>query len=118
MSDNSENSTGSSIYRNVKWSRDKESYVLRNASGLVLLRTKQPAILYDSATGKLFRHGDHERVQKYAASMRADYAATGNTVSYLNLHVYTSKTFLVDDLNKCLTEDGYCKVIHTRLHTQ
>jgi hypothetical protein len=118
VSDEAVKGDSGGIYRNVKWSRDKDSYVLRNAAGLVLLRTKQPAILYDSATGKLFRYGDYERVAKHHASMRSDYAATGDMVSYLNLSLLTSKTFNVDDLNKCLVDDGHCKVIHERLRIQ
>ena len=100
------------------WSFDKGSYVLRDKAGITVLRTKQPAILYNQKNGQLYRHGDFERISRYAAKMRFELIICDRAADALDVVVFSSKQFSLAELNRCINEPGYCLVYQTRLNRQ
>lgn len=102
----------------MKWAREGDSYYLRNPDGMLILRTKKPAVLYDKRNGRMHRCGDFERVERYAAKMRADYIRIGDVDSAMDLVLLSSAQFSVEELNRCIGEPGYCLTMHKRISTQ
>lgn len=106
------------IYEGMKWAHENGSYVLRNSEGLVVLRTKEPTVLFNQRTGQLLRSGDRERIVKLAAKMRADLIRIDNIDQARDIVMLTSRSFSVKELNLCLGEPGYCAVLYRRLAVQ
>lgn len=105
--------------RQNKYERTKDgAYVLRDERGKMLISTTYPAVLFDRDTGLLHKHGDFARLRKIAAEMRSKYARVGARELAVNLTIYASATFDIEELNRCLSIDGYCKSMHERLSKQ
>lgn len=93
-------------------------YVLRDTDGKMVLKTMCPAILFDRDSGTLHKHGDFDLVRKTAAEMRAKYARVGAKDMAVDLVVYASKNFNLEELNKCLAVSDYCKTFMEKMSKQ
>jgi len=103
----------------MNWIYDRGSYVLKASDGTTtVLRTKQPALLYNARSGQLYRHGDYDRVIKYAARMRLELTVVGRVQEALDIVVFTSTRFSLVELNRCVSETGYCLVLQERISRQ
>lgn len=91
------------------------TYVLRDEKGKLLITTKQPAILFDQNTGTLHKHGDYKRLLNIMLDMKKKFARVQATDQAKNLVLFTSKTFSVEELNRCLATEGYCKTLYERM---
>lgn len=102
----------------LQYEKTANTYVLRDKKGKQLINTDYPAILFDRDSGTLHKHGDYKIIRKIAAEMRAKYARVGAHDMAKDLVIFASRTFPIDELNKCLSVSGYCKLMFERISKQ
>ena len=78
------------------------------------LRTDTVAIAFDARTGELHEHGSPSRIHSWALNTRRRLRSSG-ALDRANDIVVVSGPLPVDEINKCLTIDGYCRRMFTRL---
>ena len=78
------------------------------------LCTDTVAIAFDAHTGVLHEHGSPSRIQSWAINTRRRLRASGALASANSL-VVVSGPLPVDEINKCLHIEGYCRRMLTRL---
>ena len=79
------------------------------------LRTDTVAIAFEVSTGALREHGSPLRIHCWANNTRRRLRASG-ALDRANDLVVVSGPLPVDEINKCLKIDGYCRDLFTRLH--
>jgi len=79
------------------------------------LRTDTVAIAFEASTGVLCEHGSPLRIHCWANNMRRRLRA-GGALDRANDLVVVSGPLPVDEINKCLKINGYCRAMLTRLH--
>jgi hypothetical protein len=80
------------------------------------LKTDSVAIAFDASTGALREHGSPPRIHSWANNTRRRLRASG-ALDRANDIVVISGPLPVDEINKCLKIDGYCRDMFTRLAT-
>ncbi|MDO9195261.1 hypothetical protein [Rhodoferax sp.] len=80
------------------------------------LKTDNVAIAFDVRTGVLHEHGSPVRIQSWATTARRRLRAAGALESANDI-VVVSGPLPVDEINKCLRINGYCRRMFTRLAT-
>ena len=80
------------------------------------LKTDTVAIAFDRRTGDLHEHGSPVRIQSWAAHTRRRWRAAGAWDRAENI-VVVSGPLPVDEINKCLSIQGYCGHMFRRLAT-
>lgn len=80
------------------------------------LKTDTVAIAFDASTGTLREHGSPPRIHSWANNTRRRLRANG-ALDRANDIVVVSGPLPVDEINKCLKIDGYCRDMFTRLAT-
>jgi hypothetical protein len=80
------------------------------------LKTDTVAIAFDASTGKLHEHGAPGRIQSWATTARRRLRASGADDSANDI-VVVSGPLPVDEINKCLAINGYCRHMFRRLST-
>ena len=80
------------------------------------LKTDAVAIAFDRSTGALHEHGSPLRIHCWASNTRRRLRAAGAWDSAEDL-VVVSGPLPVDEINKCLSIQGYCRSMFTRLST-
>ena len=80
------------------------------------LRTATVAIAFDVSTGELHEHGSPTRIHSWATTARRRLRAAGALESANDI-VVVSGPLPVDEINKCLQIDGYCRRLLQRLAT-
>ena len=80
------------------------------------LKTDTVAIAFDRRTGALHEHGSPVRIQSWAAHTRRRLRAAGDWHSAEDI-VVVSGPLPVDEINKCLAIQGYCRSMFKRLST-
>lgn len=80
------------------------------------LRTDTVAIAFDRSTGTLHEHGSPQRIHSWASNTRRRLRAAGSWASAEDL-VVVSGPLPVDEINKCLAIQGYCRNMFNRLST-
>ena len=80
------------------------------------LMTETVAIAFDARTGKLHEHGHPSRIHSWASNTRRRLRAAGD-YDRANDIVVVSGPLPVDEINKCLQINGYCRRMFTRLAT-
>jgi len=80
------------------------------------LKTDTVAIAFDASTGALKEHGSPLRIHSWANNARRRLRASG-ALDRANDIVVVSGPLPVDEINKCLKLDGYCREMFTRLAT-
>jgi len=80
------------------------------------LLTDTVAIAFDRSTGALHEHGSPVRIQSWATNARRRLRAAGNWDSAEDI-VVVSGPLPVDEINKCLSIEGYCRSMYKRLST-
>jgi len=80
------------------------------------LRTDSVAIAFEASTGALREHGSPLRIHCWANNTRRRLRASG-AVERANDLVVVSGPLPVDEINKCLKIDGYCRDLLARLPT-
>lgn len=78
------------------------------------LKTDTVAIAFDAHTGEVHQHGSPVRIQSWASHTRRRLRAAG-AVEAANDIVVVSGPLPVDELNKCLWINGYCRRMFKRL---
>jgi hypothetical protein len=78
------------------------------------LKTDNVAIAFEVSTGALREHGSPLRIHSWANNTRRRLRASGALASANDL-VVVSGPLPVDEINKCLKIDGYCRDMYTRL---
>lgn len=78
------------------------------------LCTDNVAIAFDASTGALHEHGSPLRIQTWASNTRRRLRSTG-AVAQANDIVVVSGPLPVEEINKCLRIDGYCRNMFARL---
>lgn len=78
------------------------------------LKTDTVAIAFDASTGALREHGSPLRIHSWANNTRRRLRASG-ALERANDIVVVSGPLPVDEINKCLEIDGYCRDLYTRL---
>jgi len=78
------------------------------------LKTDTVAIAFDASTGALREHGSPLRIHSWANNTRRRLRASGALESANDI-VVVSGPLPVDEINKCLKIDGYCRDMLTRL---
>jgi hypothetical protein len=78
------------------------------------LRTDTVAIAFDMNTGKLHEHGSPTRIHSWAQHTRRRLRSSGD-LAQANSIVVVSGPLPVDEINKCLTIQGYCRRMFKRL---
>ena len=78
------------------------------------LKTDSVAIAFDQHTGQVHQHGSPARIQSWALHQRRRLRAAG-ALDQANGIVVVSGPLPVDELNKCLWINGYCRRMFTRL---
>lgn len=78
------------------------------------LATDTVALAFDVRTGKLHEHGSPTRIHSWAANTRRRMRAAGQLDSANDI-VVVSGPLPVDELNKCLAINGYCRQMFQRL---
>ncbi len=78
------------------------------------LKTDTVAIAFDLHTGQVHQHGSPHRIQSWASHTRRRLRAAG-AVEAANDIVVVSGPLPVDELNKCLWINGYCRRMFKRL---
>ena len=78
------------------------------------LRTDTVAIAFDARTGELHEHGSPARIHSWALNTRRRLRSSGN-LNGANDIVVVSGPLPVEEINKCLTIEGYCRRMFTRL---
>ncbi len=79
------------------------------------LKTDTVAIAFEASTGALREHGSPLRIHSWANNTRRRLRASGALASANDL-VVVSGPLPVDEINKCLKINGYCRDLFTRLH--
>lgn len=79
------------------------------------LKTDTVAIAFEASTGALREHGSPMRIHSWANNTRRRLRASG-ALNHANDIVVVSGPLPVDEINKCLKIDGYCRDMFTRLH--
>ena len=79
------------------------------------LKTDTVAIAFEASTGALREHGSPMRIHSWANNTRRRLRASG-ALEHANDIVVVSGPLPVDEINKCLKIDGYCRDMLTRLH--
>lgn len=80
------------------------------------LKTETVAIAFEASTGALKEHGSPLRIHSWANNTRRRLRASG-ALDRANDIVVVSGPLPVDEINKCLKVDGYCRDMFTRLAT-
>ena len=80
------------------------------------LSTDTVAIAFDASTGVLHEHGNPARIHSWATTARRRLRAAGSLDSANDI-VVVSGPLPVDEINKCLRINGYCRRMFTRLAT-
>lgn len=80
------------------------------------LRTATVAIAFDVSTGELHEHGSPTRIHSWATTARRRLRAAGALESANDI-VVVSGPLPVDEINKCLQINGYCRRLLQRLST-
>lgn len=80
------------------------------------LRTATVAIAFDVSTGVLHEHGSPTRIHSWATTARRRLRAAGALESANDI-VVVSGPLPVDEINKCLQINGYCRRLLQRLAT-
>jgi hypothetical protein len=80
------------------------------------LMTDTVAIAFDASTGVLHEHGNPARIHSWATTARRRLRAAGSLASANDI-VVVSGPLPVDEINKCLRVEGYCRRMFTRLAT-
>ena len=80
------------------------------------LMTDTVAIAFDASTGVLHEHGNPARIHSWATTTRRRLRAAGSLASANDI-VVVSGPLPVDEINKCLRVEGYCRRMFTRLAT-
>ena len=78
------------------------------------LMTESVAIAFDIRTGKLHEHGNPSRIHSWASNTRRRLRAVGDLDSANDI-VVVSGPLPVDEINKCLRINGYCRSLYARL---
>ena len=78
------------------------------------LRTDTVAIAFDRSTGTLHEHGSPMRILSWASNTRRRLRAAGAWDSAEDI-VVVSGPLPVDEINKCLAIQGYCRSMFHRL---
>lgn len=78
------------------------------------LKTDTVAIAFDRSTGTLREHGSPLRIHSWASNTRRRLRAEGAWDSAADL-VVVSGPLPVDEINKCLAIQGYCRHMYSRL---
>jgi len=78
------------------------------------LRTDTVALAFDASTGILHEHGSPTRIHSWATSARRRLRAAGAHESANDI-VVVSGPLPVDEINKCLQINGYCRSMFRRL---
>jgi hypothetical protein len=78
------------------------------------LKTDSVAIAFEASTGALREHGSPLRIHCWANNTRRRLRASG-ALDSANDIVVVSGPLPVDEINKCLKIDGYCRDMLTRL---
>ena len=78
------------------------------------LKTDNVAIAFDDHTGEVHQHGSPTRIQSWATTARRRLRAAG-ALAEANDIVVVSGPLPVDELNKCLWINGYCRRMFKRL---
>ena len=80
------------------------------------LRTDIVAIAFDASTGALHEHGNPARIHSWATTARRRLRAAGSLDSANDI-VVVSGPLPVDEINKCLRVEGYCRRMFGQLAT-
>jgi len=80
------------------------------------LKIDTVAIAFDASTGVLHEHGSPTRIHSWATTARRRLRAAGS-VERANDIVVVSGPLPVDEINKCLQINGYCRSLFRRLNT-
>lgn len=78
------------------------------------LKTDTVAIAFDLHTGEVHQHGAPSRIQSWANHQRRRLRASGNLAAANDI-VVVSGPLPVEELNKCLWINGYCRRMFKRL---
>ena len=78
------------------------------------LKTETVALAFDRSTGTLHEHGSPTRIHSWASNTRRRLRAAGAWDSAEDL-VVVSGPLPVDEINKCLAIQGYCRSMFKRL---
>ena len=78
------------------------------------LKTETVAIAFDRSTGALHQHGSPVRIHSWASNTRRRLPAAGAWDSAEDI-VVVSGPLPVDEINKCLVINGYCRSMFSRL---
>ena len=78
------------------------------------LMTDTVAIAFDARTGELHEHGNPTRIHSWASNTRRRLRASG-AIDSANDIVVVSGPLAVDEINKCLAINGYCRSLFARL---
>jgi hypothetical protein len=78
------------------------------------LTTDTVAIAFDARTGKLHEHGTPTRIHSWASNTRRRLRAKG-ALDSANDIVVVSGPLPVDEINKCLRIEGYCRSLYSKL---
>lgn len=79
------------------------------------LKTDTVAIAFDRSTGELHQHGSPTRIQSWATGARRRLRAAG-AIDIANDIVVVSGPLPVEEINKCIGIQGYCRRLFHRLH--
>lgn len=79
------------------------------------LKTDTVAIAFEASTGALREHGSPVRIHCWANNTRRRLRASGALASANDI-VVVSGPLPVDEINKCIKIDGYCRDLLHRLH--
>ena len=80
------------------------------------LMTDTVALAFDVRTGQLHEHGSPARIHSWATTARRRLRAAGS-VDSANDIVVVSGPLPVEEINKCLQINGYCRHMLSRLST-
>ncbi|MBA3059816.1 MAG: hypothetical protein KJ614_06515 [Gammaproteobacteria bacterium] len=80
------------------------------------LSTDTVALAFDASTGVLHEHGNPARIHSWATTARRRLRAAGS-LARANDIVVVSGPLPVDEINKCLRVEGYCRRMFTQLAT-
>lgn len=78
------------------------------------LKTDTVALAFDASTGWLHEHGSPTRIHSWATGARRRLHAAGAHASANDI-VVVSGPLPVDEINKCLQINGYCRSMFRRL---
>jgi len=78
------------------------------------LRSETVAIAFDRSTGTLHEHGSPLRIHCWASNTRRRLRAAGAWERADDI-VVVSGPLPVDEINKCLAIQGYCRSMYSRL---